>query len=37
MDKGRHAKGKESDKLVMSIKEDSEGSYSGTAFDPQRA
>ena len=29
-------KEKEGDKLVMSIKEDSEGSYSGTAFDPQR-
>lgn len=29
-------KEKERDKLVMSIKEDSEGNYSGTAFDPQR-
>ncbi|MGV1795180.1 MULTISPECIES: DUF2147 domain-containing protein [unclassified Rhizobium] len=29
-------KEKEGDKLVMSIKEDSEGSYFGTAFDPQR-
>jgi len=29
-------KEKEGDKLVMSIKEDSEGNYSGTAFDPQR-
>ncbi|MGZ2385405.1 DUF2147 domain-containing protein [Rhizobium leguminosarum] len=29
-------KEKEGDKLVMSIKEDTEGSYSGTAFDPQR-
>jgi len=29
-------KEKEGDKLVMSIKPDAEGSYSGTAFDPQR-
>ncbi len=29
-------KEKEGDKLVMSIKEDADGSYSGTAFDPQR-
>jgi uncharacterized protein (DUF2147 family) len=29
-------KEKEGDKLVMSIKPDAEGSYAGTAFDPQR-
>lgn len=29
-------KEKEGDKLVMSIKQDAEGRYSGTAFDPQR-
>ncbi|MGV4792021.1 DUF2147 domain-containing protein [Rhizobium sp. F40D2] len=29
-------KEKEGDKLVMSIKQDGEGHYSGTAFDPQR-
>ncbi|MBA9035814.1 DUF2147 domain-containing protein [Rhizobium leguminosarum] len=29
-------KEKEGDKLVMSIKPDAEGRYSGTAFDPQR-
>lgn len=29
-------KEKEGDKLVMSIKEDADGKYSGTAFDPQR-
>ncbi|MGO6817120.1 DUF2147 domain-containing protein [Rhizobium leguminosarum] len=29
-------KEKEGDKLVMSIRPDDEGSYSGTAFDPQR-
>lgn len=29
-------KEKEGDKLVMSIRPDAEGSYSGTAFDPQR-
>lgn len=29
-------KEKEGDKLVMSIKPDADGRYSGTAFDPQR-
>nr|WP_245442433.1 DUF2147 domain-containing protein [Rhizobium chutanense] len=29
-------KEKAGDKLVMSIREDAEGTYSGTAFDPQR-